>query len=237
MIVPRVLPPPVSALRRCASVVVAALLVGLLLAGTVSSALARPRPAGPAPIPSAPPGPPPARVVYAASGSQRTVALTFDDGWDAKRCLSIAATLDRYGIPATFFPNGVYVAQAPETWRSIGARFPLGNHTYHHIDLRTLDEKKIAKELERNRRLVEDVTGTRMAPFLRPPYGAFNARVARVAGQLGYTHIVMWSNTDADTAAHITPRGAAMAALRADPGGIVLLHCGPEVTPEVLDGL
>ena len=214
--------------RRRAPLALAALLVGSLAWGA-------PAAAGPSPSPSPePPGPPPARSVSMGSGAQRTVALTFDDGWDAERCLAIADTLDRYRIPATFFPNGVYVVRDQAAWRSIGARFPVGNHTYHHMDLRTLDEKRIARELERNRKLVEDVTGRPMAPFLRPPYGDWNARVARVAGALGYRHIVLWSNTDADTAPHITPRGAALSALRGDPGAIVLLHCGPEVTPAVL---
>ena len=191
------------------------LATSLLLASIASVAPAAQVAAGPPPHS---PTPRPAAALFAGSGSQRTIALTFDDGWDAKRCLAIADTLDAYGIPATFFPNGVYVTRATEAWRSIGARFPVGNHTYHHMDLRKLDDKKIAKELDRNRRVIEAATGRPMAPFLRPPYGAWNPRVARVAGGLGYTHIVLWSNTDADTAPHITPRGAAMSALRGRSG-------------------
>jgi peptidoglycan/xylan/chitin deacetylase (PgdA/CDA1 family) len=184
----------------------------------------------PSPVPVGPAAP----AVYRVRTDRKVIALTFDDGWDATRCLAIGSILDRYGIPATFFPNGVYVRRSPAIWRSIGARFPIGNHTSHHPDLRDLSNAEIARELERNRKLIEGITGRPMAPLLRPPYGAFNARVAKVAGGQGYRHIVLWDISDGDTGPRATARGSAIAALSGGPGSIVLLHCGPAITPKLL---
>lgn len=186
--------------------------------------------ASPSPVPTGPAVP----SVFRVSTDRKVIALTFDDGWDAKRCLAIGSVLDRYAVPATFFPNGVYVRRSPAIWRSIGARFPIGNHTYGHPDLRKLSNAAIARELERNRKTIERVTGRPMAPLLRPPYGAFDKRVAKVAGGLGYTHIVLWNLSDGDTGPRATARGSAIAALRGGPGSIVLMHCGPDITPKLL---
>jgi peptidoglycan/xylan/chitin deacetylase (PgdA/CDA1 family) len=186
--------------------------------------------ANPSPTPTGPAVP----SVFRVATDQKVIALTFDDGWDAKHCLAIGSVLDRYAIPATFFPNGTYVRRSPAIWRSIGARFPIGNHTYGHPDLRKLSNAGIARELERNRKTIERITGKPMAPLLRPPYGAFDKRVAKVAGGLGYTHIVLWNLSDGDTGPRATARGSAIAALRGGPGSIVLMHCGPDITPVLL---
>src|SRR5829696_8461389 len=44
----------------------------------------------------------------------RRIALTFDDGPDAKWTPRVAATLERLGVPATFFVVGSHVARHPE---------------------------------------------------------------------------------------------------------------------------
>jgi peptidoglycan-N-acetylglucosamine deacetylase len=176
----------------------------------------------------------PATVVSRGDGSQRTIALTFDDGWDASRCEEIAGILDTYGVTATWFPNAVYVASHHAAWRRIAARFPIGNHTTHHLDLRTLSDKEMRHEIVGDRELIERITGKPMAPLLRPPFGATDDRVLRIAREVGFPTAVLWDTTSADTATHSTAWGIARAAIRGGPGSIVLMHCGPEVTPEIL---
>ena len=68
----------------------------------------------------------------------RTVALTIDDGWDAARCEAMYRTLLGTGVPATWFPNAIYVRRHPALWRRIAEDFPIGNHTYSHADLTRL---------------------------------------------------------------------------------------------------
>ena len=180
------------------------------------------------------PGGPPAATVSRVETDQKVIALTFDDGWGAQNCRQIADVLDRYEIAATFFLNGAYIRRNAKIFRSIGARHAIGNHTYSHPDLRGLSDAAIERELERNRKTIERITGRPIAPLLRPPYGSYDARVAKVAGRLGYGHIVLWNLSVGDTGAHATARGSAIAALRGGPGSIILMHCGPDLTPTML---
>jgi peptidoglycan/xylan/chitin deacetylase (PgdA/CDA1 family) len=180
------------------------------------------------------PGGPPAATVSRVDTDQKVIALTFDDGWGAQNCREIAQVLDRYAIPATFFLNGAYIRRNAAIFRAIGARHAIGNHTYSHPDLRGLSNAAIVRQLERNRKTIERITGRPIAPLLRPPYGAYDDRVARVAGDLGYGHIVLWNLSVGDTGAHATERGSAIAALRGGPGSIILMHCGPDLTPKML---
>jgi len=177
---------------------------------------------------------PRAQRIFSGSSAHRTVALTFDDGWDPDRCAAIADTLTTFEVPATWFPNGVYVRRAKAVWRSIADRFPIGNHTYFHSSLPDIRSSRVRREIEHNEQVIERITGHPMVKLLRPPYGASDKRVEQIAAELGYPHIVLWDTSDADTAPHVTARGAAKAALRGGPGSIVLMHCGPEVTPEIL---
>jgi peptidoglycan/xylan/chitin deacetylase (PgdA/CDA1 family) len=172
-------------------------------------------------------------VISRVSVKQPTVALTFDDGSNPGRCLRIATILDRAHIPATWFPNGVHVQDSPEVWRRIARRFPLANHTTHHLSLVGLSRRRIRREIVGDERIVERVTGQPMLPFLRPPFGAYDRRVQRIARSLGY-RLVLWSPSAADTSPHGTDWGIARRAASGGPGSIILMHCGPEVTPRIL---
>ena len=171
-----------------------------------------------------------ADVVTRGAATTRTVALTFDDGWHAGRCEEIHDTLVRFGVPATWFPNAIYVRASPALWRRIAERYPIGNHTTHHRSLPTLRVRRLRREIESNERQIESVTGRRMSKILRPPYGAYDRRVLREAGRLGYESIVLWDVSAGDTSRRATDRSVAKAALRGRAGSIVLMHCGPAVT-------
>ncbi len=166
-----------------------------------------------------------------------TIALTIDDGWSAPRCGQMYETLVATGVPATWFPNAVYVKRAPALWRRIAARFPIGNHTYSHPDLTRLSSTQIRDQLVRDQRVIEAITGQPMAMLLRPPFGALDHRVRRVAHELGYDTLVLWDTSDADSSPRTTLRGGLRAGSRGISGSIVLMHCGPAVTPAILPAL
>lgn len=73
-----------------------------------------------------------------------------------------------------------------------------------------------------------------MARILRPPYGAFDRRVLRIAAELGYGTVAMWERSDADSSPRTTVRSGSRAAERGRAGSIILLHCGPAITPPIL---
>lgn len=178
-----------------------------------------------------------ARVIFHGDRSHRTIALTFDDGWGLSQCKSIVNTLLKMHATATFFPNSNYVQNAPAFWRRVAKLgFPIGNHTASHLDLTRLSMSQIRVQLARDERVVEKITGRPMIKVFRPPYGAYNQTVLRVARSLGYRTALLWDTTDADSsqasdAAHIRT------AMRGVNGSVLLMHCGPSVTPRILPAI
>jgi len=225
--------------------------IGAAVALALALALAPAAPTGPAavraaepvaaePVAAEPaaisPGPAP-RVVWRGPRKDRVVALTFDDGWNARTLASIYRTLVREKVPATFFVTGMYIRRAPDLWREIGGRFPIANHSNRHRDTRALGDSDIVTDLIRTRATVERATGRPMLPFFRPPYGYRNARTDRLAAAAGFPTIVMWDATATDTVARPTVRGVIRSASAGRSGSIVLLHAGPRVTARALPAI
>jgi peptidoglycan/xylan/chitin deacetylase (PgdA/CDA1 family) len=163
------------------------------------------------------------------------VALTFDDGWSADRCAQIANTLRARNVTATFLINGTIVRSAPKRWRAILRGFPVANHTLTHAWLTRSSEAEIRRQIVVNERVVERVLGRPMQRLLRPPYGAYDQRVLRLAGSLGY-RVVLW-DTDSKDSAAVASTTVVSNASRGINGSIVLMHCGPAVTPAVLGSI
>jgi peptidoglycan/xylan/chitin deacetylase (PgdA/CDA1 family) len=174
-------------------------------------------------------------VIVHGSRERHWVALTFDDGWNVDRCARIANTLRSRGVMATFFPNGTYVRSAPSRWRSILRGFPVANHTYSHAWLDRLSASGIRSEITTNEAALERILGRPMLKLLRPPYGAYDGQVLDVAGALGY-RLVLWDVDSGDTLTSSTSTVIDYAT-RGGDGSIVLLHCGPSVTPTALGSI
>jgi peptidoglycan/xylan/chitin deacetylase (PgdA/CDA1 family) len=175
-----------------------------------------------------------ARVVSHGSRSASLVALTFDDGWSLDRCRSIAGTLRARHAPATFFINGSHLAAAPRAWREVLDGFEVANHTYSHPWLTRIGDHRIRRQIARDEAVVEEILGRPMLKAIRPPYGAYDADVLRIAGRLGYSVLVTWDASAADTARNATVASVVRHATAGGNGSIVLLHCGPVPTPSAL---
>jgi peptidoglycan/xylan/chitin deacetylase (PgdA/CDA1 family) len=107
------------------------------------------------------------------------------------------------GTRLTFFPNGCYrsweenaVALRPLVE---SGQVALGNHTRSDHDLTTLDDRAVAEETGRNRDFLRSVFGVRDSPFFRPPYGAHDEGIDRIAADQGHPTVVMWDGTLEDS--------------------------------------
>jgi peptidoglycan/xylan/chitin deacetylase (PgdA/CDA1 family) len=113
------------------------------------------------------------------------VLLTFDD-WaygDPYRATRIGAYLQSRNIRAAFFLINQYAQNYPgivATLRQQG-HWVL-NHTYSHPNLTTLSDDRVSWQIRHG------ISSNR----LRPPYGAYNSRVANIAANLGY-RICTWT--------------------------------------------
>jgi peptidoglycan/xylan/chitin deacetylase (PgdA/CDA1 family) len=176
-----------------------------------------------------------AGVVWHGPRDDKVVALTFDDGWSTPRCQKILEILVAEKVPATFFPNALYVREHPEFWRRVAELgFPIGNHTVNHRDLTQLTGAAVFKEIDRNRKVVEQITGVPMIRVMRPPYGAYNKRTLRQAARAGFPTLLLWDVTATDTSRRASKRSMIKAALSGRNGSVVVLHCGPKATPRIL---
>jgi peptidoglycan/xylan/chitin deacetylase (PgdA/CDA1 family) len=174
-------------------------------------------------------------VVTHGPRDEKVVALTFDDGWSTPRCQKILETLVAHKVPATFLPNAMYVRRSPAFWRRVAQLgFPIGNHTTNHRDLTELSGAAIYKEINRDRRIVEQVTGVPMVRVMRPPFGAYNKRTIKQSADAGFPTLLLWDTTSKDTSRRASERAMVKAALSGRKGSIVVLHCGPKATPRIL---
>jgi len=180
-----------------------------------------------------------ARVVSHGDRDDHVIALTFDDGWGIEPCRSIRRTLRREGVAATFFPNSQFVEYHPGFWRRVARDFPIGNHTVRHPFLTQLSDRRVRYQIARAERSIEAITGVPMIKVFRPPYGAYDESVRRIAADLGYDTLLMWDVDPADG----SRRSAAQIrrnALRGRNGSVVLMHCAwPETAaalPGIIDG-
>jgi peptidoglycan/xylan/chitin deacetylase (PgdA/CDA1 family) len=117
--------------------------------------------------------------------SSGRVLLTFDD-WaygDPYRATRIGAYLQARNIRAAYFLINQDAQSYPDivsTLRQQG-HWVL-NHTYSHPDLTTLSDAAVSSQISQG-------ISTNL---LRPPYGAYNTRVAGIASGLGY-RICTWT--------------------------------------------
>jgi len=177
------------------------------------------------------------------ASSVKRIAITFDDFGSVANIHSILNTLDAYGAKSTFFPNGEWIANNPTIVKEIAARgHIIESHGYSHPDLTTLSEAEIRRQLRLDREIIRNTVGT-TSYLLRPPYGAYNSTVRRIAGEEGYRYLVLWSIDTSDWATTrdgvtITPSYIVNITLQnASQNGIVLMHMHSSKTVEALPTL
>lgn len=159
-----------------------------------------------------------------SSARTKTVALTFDGG-PSGYTPKIDRILQRKHVRATFFWVGSRISGWGRVVRRVSRqRHEIANHSWFHEDLTALSAEEVRGQLARtNRRLVR-LTGERPALF-RPPYGAVNEEVRRVAAGLGL-RTVIWDADSLDWTSPGCEEIVRLVAERVRPGSVVLLHDG-----------
>jgi cellulose synthase/poly-beta-1,6-N-acetylglucosamine synthase-like glycosyltransferase/peptidoglycan/xylan/chitin deacetylase (PgdA/CDA1 family) len=162
----------------------------------------------------------------------RRVALTFDDGPDPRWTPEIAATLERLGVPATFFEIGEDVVQHPGVVARLeSAGFELGDHTFNHVDLTGLPGWERHLQISATDTAIAGAAGVRPR-FFRPPYSSEpNALTKTQAGALTASvdpgHLIVLANYDSKDWER---PGVARIVRNATPpghrGGVIMFHDG-----------
>ena len=158
--------------------------------------------------------------------SWRHVALTFDDGPDARSTPALLDLLRAEKIEAAFFCLGQRVATEPAlTARITHEGHLLGNHTFHHsYATNFFTVARLVDELTRTQTAIRQAAGVVPDNF-RPPVGLSNPRTFRAARSLGLK-VIGWSVRSLDTRITDPERIVNRILRRVKPGAIILLHDG-----------
>jgi len=166
--------------------------------------------------------------------ARRCIAFTFDDGPNWETTPRLLNTLAQRGIRATFFVtghrldgDGEVARRNRDTLRTAWSHGHLiGNHTYRHDLLDTMDDARLTYEIDRTGALIQSVIGERVYLF-RAPYGALNhPRAVRAVFSRGYTP-AFWAMDSRDW--QVNTVDAVLANVREElarspRGGILLMH-------------
>jgi peptidoglycan-N-acetylglucosamine deacetylase len=160
----------------------------------------------------------------AADARRKLVALTFDGG-PSGYTPKIDRILQRKQVRSTFF----WVGSRIDGWERMVKRasrqgHEIANHSWLHNDLTGLPADAIRHQLARTNRLIAHLTGKRPRIF-RPPYGAVNSKVRRVAADLRM-RTVTWDVDSIDWTSPGCEEIAAKVRREVRPRAIVLLHDG-----------
>ena len=162
-------------------------------------------------------------VYYRRRNDRMEIALSFDDGPHPMYTQEILSILAEYGVPATFFMVGENVLYYPEAAEAVlAAGHEIGNHSYDHRRLTKLNEAGVRSQVSRCEEALASL-GEYRPHLLRPPEGAMNATVRRVARAEGY-RLILW---DIDTRdwAHTPPDTITRNVLESvQAGDIILMH-------------
>jgi len=162
-------------------------------------------------------------VTYHVRTDEPVVAFTFDDGPAPKWTPMVLDALDEWQVPATFFMVGRNLQRHGEIVRGRLDRHEIGNHTWSHPDLATLDLRRALEEMRRADETIREVTG-RAPTLFRPPFGHLGGSTVLAADKLGY-RLVLWSQQMDERRYKRDPQAQVDAIVQAvRPGSIVLAH-------------
>lgn len=173
--------------------------------------------------------------------TQNTIYLTFDCGYENGNTEPILDALKKHDVKATFFVVGNFLETSPEiVKRMIAEGHTVGNHTYHHLDMSSISSMDaFKKETQDVENLFEQITGTPITKFYRPPQGKYNIENLKMAQSLATTRfsgvLLMWTGYQDKQPTKDEAFGKLLK--RIHPGAIVLLHSTSSTNAQILDEL
>ena len=164
--------------------------------------------------------------VCSGDGTGKRIALTFDDGPDARSTPRLLDLLREEKVEATFFCIGKRVEAEPEIVKRMFAEgHRVENHSYAHSNLTNLFPfHKLVADIGAAQHAIESATG-RAPTLFRPPIGLSNPNIFRAARGFGL-RVIGWNIRTFDTRLLEPQRIVERVERGLRPGAIVLLHDG-----------
>ena len=172
----------------------------------------------------------------AIDDDNKSITLTFDQGYENGYTAKILDTLKEKNVKATFFLLKDYAEKNPElVKRMIEEGHIVGNHSVTHRSMPELNEEECEKEILDMHKYIKDEFGYEMTKF-RPPMGEFSEFSLGVTNNCGY-ETVLWSYAYADWDVGNQPNPQeALKKLNSSlhNGAIYLLHSVSSTNAEIL---
>ena len=109
-----------------------------------------------------------------AENDDKKVAITFDDGPNARYTPFLLDGLKSRDVKATFFVIGENIVGNEALLKRMREEGHLiGNHSYYHSELYKLPVEEASMEIRQTNELIYGITGYE-PEFLRPPFGAWD---------------------------------------------------------------
>ncbi len=162
-------------------------------------------------------------TVYHVDGSEKLVALTFDDGpsdiWTPK----ILDELKNAGVKATFFMIGEHAEKYPQVARRVAQEgHEIGNHTYRHQVLLDYTKEELKNEIKKAEQAIKNTTGV-TTKYFRPPKAWLSKREKKKIKEMGY-EIILWSLNSKDWVNFDDKHMINYILKNIRPGDIILFH-------------
>lgn len=172
-------------------------------------------------------------------GGKSQIAITFDGDAEAECFDDLIIALANANVHSTFFITGQFVNNHSDCAAAITKHgHEVGNHTWSHLALTNESDAVIRDELIRAEQRIIEVSGQSPKPLWRVPYGERDARVLKVAANLGYRSIY-WTIDSLDgvepkkTSQFLIDRIISKSDTELD-GAIILMHVGERSTTDAL---
>jgi peptidoglycan/xylan/chitin deacetylase (PgdA/CDA1 family) len=170
------------------------------------------------------------------------IALTFDAGAEADCFEDLITALESAHVHSTFFITGNWAQRNRQCAEAITRHgHEVGNHTWNHLNLTQQPDNIVREEITRAEAILNQISGQGPRPRWRAPYGERDARVLRIATNLGYRSIY-WTLDSLDgvepvkTPQFLIDRITGKSDQELD-GAIILMHVGERSTASALPAI
>lgn len=176
----------------------------------------------------------PFRIAHGPRDRPR-VALTFDGRGDPDLAHAALARCEQAGARVTVLAVGAWLAEHPGLARRIlDGGHEIGNHTEHHLDLASLDERAAYEEIAACARRLRRLTGSIGSWFRPSPTAYASPLLQRLAQRAGYPHVLGCDVESLDHAATGVAAVTRKVAGELRNGSVVELSLGRPLTVDAL---
>lgn len=163
------------------------------------------------------------------------VSITFDDGPDKVHTTRLLKVLRKHRAQATFFVTGVNAQRHPRILREmVRDGHAVEDHSWDHPDLTKRPNRSVKRQLNLTKRAIHRAIDQN-PKFYRPPYGATDKRVRRIAKSYGMRE-VLWTIDTNDWRGGSSKqiKAAALSGLRKHRENVILMHDAVANSPSTI---